>query len=185
MIAVTRLNMTPRRKCGVILMFSTGAVCWIATSMNLWVSYNLHDRNKSQLDTTYRLIWVNTTYMIEMCVGISTSCMPSVMKCCKHHGIGLSAFGISHASQKTTGASYRTRLPTIGSEPVKKRPWRNLTETSEYGSQSLEMLETGASETALVKQDSTEPDRVRNIERDMEMQYTNVHMDNFEYRGRL
>jgi hypothetical protein len=184
MIAVSRLNMTPRRKSGVILMFSTGAVCWIATSMNIWVSYNLHDRNNPQLDTTYRLIWVNMAYMIEMCVGISTSCMPSVMKLCKHHGIGLSTFGISRPSQKTTGASYRTKLPTIGSEPV-KRPWRNLTETSKYGSQSLEMLASGPSETALVKKDSAEPNRVRDVERDMEMQDTNVHMDNFEYRGRL
>ncbi|KAF2867712.1 hypothetical protein BDV95DRAFT_444041, partial [Massariosphaeria phaeospora] len=77
MIAISHLQLSTAKKFGVGAMFGTGFICCCASSLSIYWQYRIF---KNQSDYTYYVIFVFLTYIIEMSVGISTSCMPSLAR---------------------------------------------------------------------------------------------------------
>jgi hypothetical protein len=73
-IAISHLHLSASKKIGAAAMFGTGAICCVASSLAVYFQYRIW---RNQNDYTYWVIYVLLAYSIEMCVGISTSCMPS------------------------------------------------------------------------------------------------------------
>ncbi|KAF2274904.1 uncharacterized protein EI97DRAFT_434812 [Westerdykella ornata] len=72
---VWNLRLSFRRRLGVMAIFATGLAACIASSLSIAYKYKL---NHHLNDFTYWTYPVLLLALVEMCVGISCSCMPSV-----------------------------------------------------------------------------------------------------------
>src|SRR5690242_12412801 len=91
-----------------------------------------------------------------MCVGISTSCMPSLARLHKTNGPKLSSIASSlgfTSRRKTTNNSNNSRLSTIDGYP-KKSPYTYMEEESDPGSHEMGRIPTPGSNSALVQNGS-------------------------------
>ncbi|KAJ3571854.1 hypothetical protein NPX13_g5237 [Xylaria arbuscula] len=73
-IAIFNLQLQVKKKLGVIAVFATGLLACVASSLSI-VFKQLLDNHLG--DYTYWIYPVLLTALVEMCVGISASCMPS------------------------------------------------------------------------------------------------------------
>lgn len=138
LIAISHLQLSKAKKIGVTAMFSTGFICCMASSVTLYFQHRIW---KNQNDYTYYVVFVYLSYTIEMCVGISTSCMPSLARLHKANSGKLSTVATSlgfRSSRKTTHGSNSSRLSTIEGYP-KKSPYTYMEEEWENGSGGHEM----------------------------------------------
>ncbi|KAF2877113.1 hypothetical protein BDV95DRAFT_558493 [Massariosphaeria phaeospora] len=174
LIAISHLHLTKRRKLAVAAMFSTGGICCIASSVTL---YFQHVLKKFPTDSTYWLSFILLSYMTETCVGISTACMPSLARLCRHHNIDIgsiiSRVSFPRKARTAPMAADSQRPPTFGS-PAVRRPWSSIVDAEGNASHSMENIVQAPSEATLVKKPSYEP-----------AHHGNVHMENFDYRGQL
>lgn len=77
LVAISHLRLSANKKMGVAAMFSTGFMCCCASSVTLYFQHRIW---RNQSDYTYYVVFVYLGYTIEMCVGISTACMPSLAR---------------------------------------------------------------------------------------------------------
>ncbi|KAJ2997401.1 hypothetical protein NUW58_g667 [Xylaria curta] len=73
-IAIFNLQLQVKKKVGVIAVFATGLLACVASSLSIYFKHLLDSHLN---DYTYWIYPVLLTALIEMCVGISCSCMPS------------------------------------------------------------------------------------------------------------
>ncbi|MCJ1285460.1 hypothetical protein MMC26_004800 [Xylographa opegraphella] len=85
-IAVSKLQLPPRRKLGVMLIFTSGALAVAASILKIYYSYILINTT----DLTWASLPVNIVTFTEISVGISCACMPAAAHTCRHHA---SSFG--------------------------------------------------------------------------------------------
>ncbi|MCJ1392999.1 hypothetical protein MMC18_005871 [Xylographa bjoerkii] len=85
-IAVSKLQLPPRRKFGVILIFMSGALAVAASILKIYYSYVLINT----ADLTWASLPINIVTFTEISVGISCACMPSAAHTCRDHA---STFG--------------------------------------------------------------------------------------------
>ncbi|KAK8047543.1 hypothetical protein PG996_015607 [Apiospora saccharicola] len=95
LIAVRNLQLSPQKKLGVAAVFATGVIACIASSLSIYFKHNL---NHHMDDYTFRTYPVLLMALIEMCVGISCSCMPSAAGFLKNKGGGGNRWGSSAIS---------------------------------------------------------------------------------------
>ncbi|MCJ1243743.1 hypothetical protein MMC30_000940 [Trapelia coarctata] len=95
MIAISKLQLNPRRKVGVNLIFMSGALACIASVLKIYYSSNLNHT----ADITWATLPVNIVTLTELAVGISCACMPSAAYTCRHHLPSYSAFKSSFFSR--------------------------------------------------------------------------------------
>lgn len=103
-IAISSLQLKGSKKIGAAAMFSTGFICCAASSVAVYFQYTIW---RNQSDYTYWVIFVLLAYSVEMCVGICTSCMPSLARLHKHgknkggqQRSGLFSFGLGSTISK-------------------------------------------------------------------------------------
>ncbi|KAI9924228.1 hypothetical protein ASPWEDRAFT_42662 [Aspergillus wentii DTO 134E9] len=75
------LNMTMNKKFGVLAVFATGLAACVASSLSIYFKDHL---DHHQDDYTYYTLPVLLMALVEMCVGISASCMPPLTHLFKH-----------------------------------------------------------------------------------------------------
>ncbi|MCJ1382008.1 hypothetical protein MMC17_005120 [Xylographa soralifera] len=104
-IAVSKLQLPPRRKLGVILIFMSGALAVAASILKIYYSYLLINT----ADLTWASLPINIVTFTEISVGISCACMPSAAHTCRHHA---SSFGYMRKafSRNLKSLSFRSTL---------------------------------------------------------------------------
>ncbi|KAL4919865.1 hypothetical protein BDW62DRAFT_35076 [Aspergillus aurantiobrunneus] len=73
--SVWRLRMSLKKKLGVLSVFATGVVACIASSLSIYYKWILSIHGE---DFSYHTLPVLIMCIMEMCVGITASCMPSM-----------------------------------------------------------------------------------------------------------
>ncbi|KAJ4305905.1 hypothetical protein N0V90_001438 [Kalmusia sp. IMI 367209] len=134
LVAISHLQLSTNKKVGVAAMFSTGLVCCCASSVTLYFQHRIY---LNQSDYTYYVVFVYLGYTIEMCVGISTACMPSLARLHKDRNTASSSSAYG-SSRKNTNNSHNSRLSTIEGYP-KRSPYLHMEEASERGASSHEL----------------------------------------------
>lgn len=81
-VGVAKLKLSRRRKFGVIIVFLTGLSACIASSLSIYYRKLLLDNAN---DPTWMVIPVTTLTVVELCVGLTCSCMPSSAKLVSHY----------------------------------------------------------------------------------------------------
>ncbi|MCJ1306973.1 hypothetical protein MMC25_000617 [Agyrium rufum] len=81
MLGVAKLKLSPRRRVGVVLVFLTGFTACIASFLTLIYKIVL---NNNIGDNLWWSIPVNITILVELCVGVTVSSMPSIAGLVKH-----------------------------------------------------------------------------------------------------
>jgi len=76
-IGVSQLQLSPRRKFGVLLVFMAGLGACLSSSLTIYYKVRL---NADKNDTTWRSMIVIITILVEMCIGLTCSAMPSLTK---------------------------------------------------------------------------------------------------------
>ncbi|KAH9983503.1 hypothetical protein F4779DRAFT_640417 [Xylariaceae sp. FL0662B] len=74
LIAISTLKLTFKKKIGIMAVFATGLIACVASSLSIYFKHMLNNRLN---DYTYWIYPVLLMALLEMCVGISCSCMPS------------------------------------------------------------------------------------------------------------
>lgn len=113
LVAIVQLQLTFKKKLGVIAVFTTGFVCvhhllahdfdvltiltraCVASSLSIYFKYNLSGH---QDDYTYWTVPVLMMALVEMCVGISCSCMPTTAGFFKGKSSGWKGWSVSALS---------------------------------------------------------------------------------------
>lgn len=80
-VAVSKLQMAPHRKLGIILIFTTGLLACLGSVLSIYYRVRL-ERTRDQ---TWALIPANTVTLLEMFVGIICACMPAASHTWQHH----------------------------------------------------------------------------------------------------
>ncbi|MCJ1267975.1 hypothetical protein MMC22_007861 [Lobaria immixta] len=78
---IWNLQMSLKHKLGVMVVFMTGLIACIASSLSIYYRYLLHD---DPLDYTYTDLPVLIMTIVEMCVGNCASCMPALANMLRH-----------------------------------------------------------------------------------------------------
>ncbi|KAF2474020.1 uncharacterized protein BDR25DRAFT_385462, partial [Lindgomyces ingoldianus] len=92
---VRKLQFSMRARLGVMAIFATGFLACIASSMSIVFKHKLNDHIN---DYTYWTYPVLLLALLEMCVGISCSCMPSTAafrRYLQKKGVSLTTWGSS------------------------------------------------------------------------------------------
>ncbi|KAF2176055.1 hypothetical protein K469DRAFT_38253 [Zopfia rhizophila CBS 207.26] len=144
------------KKIGVAAMFSTGFICCVASSLSVYFQHRIYE---NQTDFTYYVVFVYLTYTLEMCAGISTSCMQSLARLhrdktgAKFNSIVSSLWFPFRSLCKSTNASSHTgsKASTLEGYP-KGSPYAFMGDDSILGSQSHEMSHVESEPTPAANQ---------------------------------
>jgi len=71
------LQMSPKKKFGIMIVFATGLSACLASSLSIYYKSVL---DADIADYTYRVLPPVLMALVEMCVGISASCMPALAR---------------------------------------------------------------------------------------------------------
>lgn len=86
-----------------------GHSCCVASSLSVYFQLRI---TQNQNDFLYHVVFVFLTYIMEMCVGISASCMPSLALLHKHRtGVKVNAI------LSAIGSHFRRRKPADALSP--------------------------------------------------------------------
>ncbi|PWY93004.1 hypothetical protein BO94DRAFT_358235 [Aspergillus sclerotioniger CBS 115572] len=113
MAPIWNLQLKMSKKLGVMAVFATGLIACVASSLSIYFKTVL---NSHETDFSYYSLKVFIMAIVEMCVGITASSMPSMALFFRHHGPLLSRFfsRFSHTSQH----SYRKRSANRDGDPL-------------------------------------------------------------------
>ncbi|KAK9423448.1 hypothetical protein SUNI508_14028 [Seiridium unicorne] len=92
LFAIQSLRLSSRKKLGVMAVFATGSMACVASSLSIYFKYKL-DLHLD--DYTYWIYPVLLMALVEMCVGISCSCMPSAAGFFKNRSGNMNSWGSS------------------------------------------------------------------------------------------
>jgi len=140
MIAISHLRLSRAKKIGVAAMFSTGFICCVASSLSVYFQHRIYT---NQNDFSYYVAFVYLTYILEMCVGISTSCMPSLARLHKDKTgekikSMLVSMGSRFRSRKRTNATHHSGSSHSVIVRSEKSPYAFMEDGSLLESQSRE-----------------------------------------------
>ncbi|KAL4816097.1 hypothetical protein BDW67DRAFT_163010 [Aspergillus spinulosporus] len=130
--SVWRLQMSTRKKLGVLAVFATGFAACIASSLSIYYKHSLYHHSD---DFSYYTLPVLIMCIMEMCVGITASCMPSMALLFRSENHPLSRLFMSARSLLGSGSDmsrgHRTTrfsraLKPWDLESPKKRPYLNM-----------------------------------------------------------
>ncbi|KAH8889142.1 hypothetical protein GQ53DRAFT_723925 [Thozetella sp. PMI_491] len=134
LIAVSNMHLTLAKKLGVIAVFATGLAACVASSLSI---YFKHVLGNNLTDYTYWIYPVLLMALLEMCIGISCSCMPSAT------GFFKSTFGGCGTWGTSTLGFFRSLLP-YGSKHsntsgVSSGSWKNSSPHSTQKNQYIDI----------------------------------------------
>lgn len=124
-VGVSKLKMSRRRRVGVLLIFMTGFVACVFSFLTMYFKITVNE-NKS--DVTWNDVSVVLFSLVELCVGISCSCMPSLAKFTGHH---FPEFSLVDSLMSLKIFSFATRYATTSSNTgvssaARKRPFNKV-----------------------------------------------------------
>ncbi|PWY82043.1 hypothetical protein BO70DRAFT_362016 [Aspergillus heteromorphus CBS 117.55] len=113
MAPIWNLQLKLRKRLGVMAVFATGLIACVASSLSIYFKTVL---NSHETDFTYYTLRVLIMAIVEMCVGITASSMPSMALFFRHHRPLLTRFfsRLSRSSQH----SYHKRSMPRGGDPL-------------------------------------------------------------------
>ncbi|KAL4976057.1 hypothetical protein BDW66DRAFT_60329 [Aspergillus desertorum] len=129
---VWQLRMSTKKKLGVLAVFATGLAACIASSLSIYYKHSLYHHSD---DFSYHTLPVLIMCIMEMCVGITASCMPSMALLFRSENHPLSRLFMSARSLLGSGSdTSRDRhtdragraLKPWDVESPKKRPYLNM-----------------------------------------------------------
>ncbi|KAH8700863.1 hypothetical protein BGW36DRAFT_447692 [Talaromyces proteolyticus] len=129
MFPIWGLQMSRKKKVGVLAIFGTGLVACVASSLSIYFKNKLDHHTD---DFSYYTLPVLTMCLVEMCVGITASCMPSMALFFRTKGGSLSRLFsriIPHSSQ--LGSSKRINAD-LSHESSDQWPLRPIPDKSQY-----------------------------------------------------
>ncbi|KAJ5945493.1 hypothetical protein N7454_002332 [Penicillium verhagenii] len=97
MAPIWNLQMRIKKRLGVMFIFATGLLACIASSLRIYLKTNLINHEE---DISYYELPVLIMGLVEMCLGISASSMPSLVLLIRHNGSGLIRF-LSKVTSRT------------------------------------------------------------------------------------
>ncbi|KAJ5769055.1 hypothetical protein N7520_003614 [Penicillium odoratum] len=107
MAPIWNLQLKMSKKLGVMAVFATGVVACVASSLSIYFKTVL---NSHESDFSYYSLKVFIMAIVEMCVGITASSMPSMALFFRHHGPHITRF-FSRLT-RSSAASYHRRSKT-------------------------------------------------------------------------
>ncbi|MCJ1463139.1 hypothetical protein MMC07_001744 [Pseudocyphellaria aurata] len=98
--------MSPAKKLGVLILFMTGGLAAIASTINLYYQVHLQ---KTIADALWNVGYVELWGQIKMFAGVAVSSMPTVNKFLAHHNSSI----ISLGTNCRNGLTHSLRRPTL------------------------------------------------------------------------
>ncbi|CAI6285243.1 unnamed protein product [Periconia digitata] len=147
LIAISHLQLSFAKKIGVCAMFSAGLVCCIASSLSVYYQYRI---TKDQSDYTYHVAYVYLIYTLEMCIGISTSCMPHIAQLYRNK-----------RGQRASSATRSVRLPWISPHQSHNQSY-TLSKVSTLPGYATKSPYTNITDDPMVRPELYEMDRIVN-----------------------
>ncbi|MCJ1462825.1 hypothetical protein MMC07_001428 [Pseudocyphellaria aurata] len=86
--AVLMLQMSPAKKLGVLILFMTGGVAAIASTINLYYRIRFQ---RAHVDPLWKASYVQLWGQIEMFAGVAVSSMPTLNQFLAHHDFSISS----------------------------------------------------------------------------------------------
>ncbi|MCJ1464972.1 hypothetical protein MMC07_003587 [Pseudocyphellaria aurata] len=96
--AVLILHMSPAKKLGVIILFMTGGLAAIASTINLYYRIRLQ---RTMADPFWKVGYVKLWGQIEMFAGVAVSSMPTVNQFLAHHNSSINSLRTSFRNSLT------------------------------------------------------------------------------------
>ncbi|KAL2793386.1 hypothetical protein BJX66DRAFT_326055 [Aspergillus keveii] len=116
MMFVSPLQMSLRKKLGVLAVFATGLLACVASALRIYYTDLL---GKHTDDFTYYSLRVLVMCLLEMCAGVTASCMPSMVLLYRRRGPGKER----QPPRLKGGASSRSWVEL---KPYQKSPYATL-----------------------------------------------------------
>lgn len=152
--------------------------CCIASSLSVYFQHRVF---VDQADFTYYVIFVYLTYTLEMCVGISTSCMPSLARLHKEKtGIKLHSVVSSMGSpfrsfRKSMGTSSQASSKGLSIEKYStESPHTSIRSDSVHGLQAHETSHTEDDRSLVANQNFSQLSNDSRIHRSVDISQTVV-----------
>ncbi|KAJ5623052.1 hypothetical protein N7490_011657 [Penicillium lividum] len=108
MAPIWNLQLKMSKKLGVMAVFATGLVACVASSLSIFLKIVL---NSHESDFSYYTLMVFIMAIVEMCVGITASSMPSMALFFRHHGPHITRFFSRLTSSSATSYHRRSNTP--------------------------------------------------------------------------
>ncbi|KAF2647986.1 hypothetical protein K491DRAFT_613674, partial [Lophiostoma macrostomum CBS 122681] len=127
LIVTSRLQLTKSRKLGVAVIFGTGIMTCIASTLAIAFKVRLKRHADDWIYWVYPILLIS---VMEMCVGITCSCMPSTAGFFRHlnRGNSFSSWSLRLRSLRRirTGSEGPDRLPTSKPQHIVAKTYINI-----------------------------------------------------------
>ncbi|KAL4887660.1 hypothetical protein BJY04DRAFT_212687 [Aspergillus karnatakaensis] len=131
MMFVSPLQMSLRKKIGVLSVFATGLLACVASSLRIYYT-DLLSHNTD--DFTYYNVRILLMSMLEMCAGITACCMPSLVLLYRKRGQGRAATGsppLHRVPRAKMHTDYDSSSAALAMSPYRKSAYTTIDDMPE------------------------------------------------------